>query len=187
MNMVITSAMLGAGISLGIASADGLTPAAIMAHDKFASDFLVTNLNFFEFIIWVAVVMIFYPRRSIVGSAFGVSSGGGSLSRTAPSGNARQNTIHKNDNKKPIITAGSNNQIPSYGGPQRAVRSNERPPSLVPYKAPNDTNHMIDMDTYPLTRLQDHDATDAVQLEAFKSMYDMGATSAAPISPTSPS
>ncbi|KAF9573342.1 hypothetical protein EC968_008610 [Mortierella alpina] len=198
MNKILTGAMFGTGISLGIASVDGLMPHPVIARHKFASDFLVTNLNFFEFIIWVTLVMIFYPRRSGVGNVFG-SSSGGSVSRTAPhaSRQAQQlKSVHDNSH--------SNN-------------SKDRPPSHVPYRPPEGrSNHShskteyVDLpldnlqhkfnqhhndshlnrnynDTYPLTRTSgQQDATDYVQMNAFKAMYDdpLQASPASPRSPT---
>ncbi|KAF9362505.1 hypothetical protein BGX34_006031 [Mortierella sp. NVP85] len=158
MNIVLTAAMGASGLSLGIASADGLRANPVIAHNKFASDFLVANVNFFEFIIWVTVVMIFYPRRSVVGAAFGQSSG--SASRTAPTSTRVQNVEYP---KTPSL-----------------VRK-DRPPSVViPYRAPeegsksdyvdiqmsprtNDSNNNSstfgynDHDTYPLTHKSAYD------------------------------
>ncbi|KAF9170282.1 hypothetical protein BGX21_005025 [Mortierella sp. AD011] len=201
MNMILTISMFGTGIPLVIASVDGLTPNPVIATNKFASDFLVMNVNFFEFIIWVTVVLIFYPRRTVVGSAFGVSSGGGTLSRTVPS-SARQNNNNNTFNNNNINTSQNqgdsaktingdscnNNPYNNNGGyasPGRSYStSKERPPSIVPYKAPNDTRNFGD--TMPLTRIREVDTTEAVQMEAFKSMYDMNAPSNAPMSVTSP-
>ncbi|KAF9352803.1 hypothetical protein BGX26_009431 [Mortierella sp. AD094] len=207
MNMILIVSMFGTGISLGIASVDGLTSNPVIARNKFASDFLVMNLNFFEFIIWVTVVLIFYPRRSIVGNTFGVSSGGGSISRTVPASarqnnnNSINNTFNNNsaninqnqgDFAKSIngnsYNNNSYNNSSSNGGyapPSRSFStSKERPPSVVPYKAPNDTRNFSD--TMPLTTMREHDATDIVQMDAFKSMYDTNDSSHAPMSPTSP-
>ncbi|KAF9577993.1 hypothetical protein BGW38_006469 [Lunasporangiospora selenospora] len=173
MNMILSAAMLGSGLMLGIASADGLSPNPRFARNKFASDLLVTNLNFFEFIVWVTLVMIFYPRRSGSGSVFGSSNGGGSLSRTAPS-NTRTQTYHQ----------GNNNRDENYDN------SKDRPTSLIPYKAPNASTGASSngragvtdamelervgsygsyKDTHPLTH---HDASDLAQMNAFKNMYD---------------
>ncbi|KAF8931521.1 hypothetical protein BGZ58_007582 [Dissophora ornata] len=74
MNMVLCFSLFGVSIPLGIMSADGLTPNPIVATDKFASDFLITNMNFFEFIIWVTLTLIFYPRKTGVGSPFSSGS-----------------------------------------------------------------------------------------------------------------
>ncbi|KAG0003868.1 hypothetical protein BGZ79_010940 [Entomortierella chlamydospora] len=207
MNMILTISMFGTGIPLVIASVDGLTPNPVIAANKFASDFLVMNVNFFEFIIWVTVVLIFYPRRTVVGSTFGVSSGGGTLSRTVPA-SARQNNnnntfnninINTNQNQGDFIKTingdscdnnsyNNSNNNGGYASPSRSYStSKERPPSIVPYKAPNDTRNFGD--TMPLTRIREVDTAEIVQMEAFKSMYDINASSDAPIfltSPTSP-
>ncbi|KAF9094271.1 hypothetical protein BGX27_001484 [Mortierella sp. AM989] len=61
--MVLSFSFFGCSIPLGIMCVDGLTSHTI-ATNKFASDFLITNLNFFSFIIWVTLILIFYPRKS---------------------------------------------------------------------------------------------------------------------------
>ncbi|KAF9209166.1 hypothetical protein BGZ49_005953 [Haplosporangium sp. Z 27] len=190
MNMVITVSMFQTGISLGIASVDGLTSYPTIARNKFASDLLVMNLNFFEFIIWVTLVLIFYPRRSIVGTTFGASSDGAS-SRTVPA-SARHNTFNNyannnnnnNQNQDDFVKSYSGNAYSSNSGPVRShnTSSKDRPPSIIPYKTPNDIPRYSD--TLPLTRMEERDATDVAQLDAYKTMYDMGSSSIAPISPT---
>ncbi|CAO3572187.1 unnamed protein product [Mortierella alpina] len=200
MNKILTGAMFGTGVSLAIASVDGLMPHPVIARHKFASDFLITNLNFFEFIIWVTLVFIFYPRRSGVGNVFG-SSSGGSLSRTAPNASRQAQQLKSaHDN--------------SYNN-----NSKDRPPSHVPYRPPegrsnnssskaeyvdlpldnlqhnfnqnnSNSNHNRNYnDTYPLTRTSgQQDATDFVQMNALKAMYDdpLQASAASPRSPTRP-
>ncbi|GJJ69012.1 hypothetical protein EMPS_01358 [Entomortierella parvispora] len=74
MNAILTFSFFGGSLALGILSADGLSPSPIIATNKFASDLLITNLNFFEFIIWVTLTLIFYPRKTGVCSAFGSSN-----------------------------------------------------------------------------------------------------------------
>ncbi|KAF9962736.1 hypothetical protein BGZ65_008255, partial [Modicella reniformis] len=69
MNMILTFGFFGTSLPLGIMSADGLTSNPVIAHNKFASDFLITNLNFFEFIMWVTLILIFYPRRTDTGAS----------------------------------------------------------------------------------------------------------------------
>ncbi|KAF9405501.1 hypothetical protein BGZ94_003509, partial [Podila epigama] len=166
LNLILSGAVFGASVSLGIASADGLRPNPTIARNKFASDFLICNLNFFSFIVWVTLVLIFYPRRTAAGSAFG-SSSGGTASRTAPTA---------------VGTAGR------YNGSKSGYDSgNERPPSHVPYKPPAiNTTELADLeraeraeranthynDTYPLTRSQQV-SSELVQMEAYKKMYDI--------------
>ncbi|KAF9094270.1 hypothetical protein BGX27_001483 [Mortierella sp. AM989] len=186
MNIVLVVAFLMTGTSLGIASIDGLTSSTVIARNKFASDLLVMNMNFFEFIIWVTLVLIFYPRRSIAGSAFGVSSGGGSLSRTAPI-SARHNANNSSNyqNQGDFIKSVNGNSNSTGKGTNRSYNtSKDRPPSVVPYKVPNDINNYDNNDTYPLTHIQEHDATDIVQMEAFKSMYDMESAPSLTIPPS---
>ncbi|KAG0024189.1 hypothetical protein BGZ81_007806 [Podila clonocystis] len=173
LNFILSGALFGASVSLGIASADGLRPMPTIARNKFASDLLITNVNFFSFIIWVTLVLIFYPRRTAVGNVFG-SSSGGTMSRTVPTA---------------VGTGRYNNSKSGYesGG--------ERPPSHVPYKAPSSTkkadfdlerNNNNYHDTYPLTRSQ-QDNADLVQMETFKKMYDTNASmQSPPQSPVSP-
>ncbi|KAG0037901.1 hypothetical protein BGZ82_001600 [Podila clonocystis] len=82
MNLVLTISFFCGGIPLAITSMDGLLANPIIATNKFASDVLITNLNFFEFVIWVTLTLIFYPRKTTSTSApFGSSN----VSVTAPS------------------------------------------------------------------------------------------------------
>ncbi|KAF8975858.1 hypothetical protein BGZ46_008782 [Entomortierella lignicola] len=80
MNLILALGFFGCSIPLGIMSADGLLPNPIIATNKFASDFLIANLNFFEFIVWVTLILIFYPRKQagagspFMGSASGISN-----------------------------------------------------------------------------------------------------------------
>ncbi|KAG0366525.1 hypothetical protein BGZ54_005235 [Gamsiella multidivaricata] len=186
MNLILTFAMMANGVSLGIASADGLTSSPIIAHNKFASDFLIANLNFFEFIIWVTLVLIFYPRRSVAGSTFGVSTSGGSRSRTVPVNTQAQNQ----DDHKLGKNYTHNSSGTKSGGRSNNNASKNRPPSIVvPYRAPENSNaraEYIDLqisprhnhnhnsfgyndhDTYPLTQGVTQDRTDAVQMNTFK-------------------
>ncbi|KAG0345026.1 hypothetical protein BG004_004022 [Podila humilis] len=64
MNLLLTISFFGSGISLAIVSFDGLLATPVIASNKFASDVLVTNLNFFEFVIWVSLILTFYPRKT---------------------------------------------------------------------------------------------------------------------------
>ncbi|KAG0327352.1 hypothetical protein BGZ99_007822 [Dissophora globulifera] len=180
MNFILTLSMFMAGISLGIASADGLTKNPIIARNKFASDVLICNLNFFDVLISITLVLIFYPRRSIVGNNFGNSSGGTTTSRTAnissrhiPADSvSRQHDLSKNSSKPHQLQLRSDNRD-----------SIERPSSIViPYKAPDSLqrvqSHQLQNDSYndthPLTHdLRRQDSMDtAVQMEMYKSMYD---------------
>ncbi|KAG0258436.1 hypothetical protein DFQ27_004633 [Actinomortierella ambigua] len=115
MNAILTFAFFGAGLSLGIASGDGIVTQTIARH-KFASDFLVTNLNFFEFLLWVTVVLIFYPRRSIIGNSFAYSSGGATSKSGAISMQRTQNnqvSNHGGNIAYPAVGTRSNNQLGS--------------------------------------------------------------------------
>ncbi|KAF9194625.1 hypothetical protein BGZ50_005988 [Haplosporangium sp. Z 11] len=195
MNMILTAAMCGTGLPLAIASADGLTSHPVIAHNKFASDFLVCTLNFFEFLIWVTLVMIFYPRRSSVGSVFG-SSNGGNISRTVPT-STRLQTV-KSVHDQPTYNSGSNttrsHQNNNNNNSNNSNTSKDRPLSIVvPYKPPgssgnskteyndhldnpssgHNSHNMPYHDTFPLTQaVSQQGATDYVQLSAFKAMYD---------------
>ncbi|KAF9982064.1 hypothetical protein BGZ65_003275 [Modicella reniformis] len=215
MNIILTAVMAGSGVALGIASADGLRSTPIIAHHKFASDFLVTNLNFFEFIIWVTVVLIFYPRRSMVGSSFGQSSGGGgSLSRTAPISTRLQHVEYPKSPSTPTAATAVNDYPSSNSGHLHYTGSRskgtpsprqERPLSVViPYRAPDEAHKAEyvdfqvsprsgsnfgynDHDTYPLTQVVSHDALP----NPYRPMYDdplqsgSGSIGASPRSPTS--
>ncbi|KAG0199719.1 hypothetical protein BGX28_007028, partial [Mortierella sp. GBA30] len=182
MNLILTGAMFGTGISLGIASVDGLSPNPIIAHNKFASDFLITNLNFFEFIIWVTLVLIFYPRRSAGGNVIG-SSSGGTLSRTAP--NLRQGqhsrSVHEIVQASSLSKDRHQSHIPyrAPDGPNSKNSNTELDDVLLEsirldrYNNRNNSHTRHYNDTYPLTRISEQqDTADLVQLSALKSMYD---------------
>ncbi|KAF9581188.1 hypothetical protein BGW38_001893 [Lunasporangiospora selenospora] len=81
MNGILTFSLFICALSLGITSADGLLATPVIAPNKFASDVLITNLNFFEFIIWVTLTLIFYPRKNGISSPFGSSMNGSSAHR----------------------------------------------------------------------------------------------------------
>ncbi|KAG0243684.1 hypothetical protein BGW41_001557 [Actinomortierella wolfii] len=142
MNAILTFAFFGAGLSLGIASGDGVTTQTI-AKNKFASDFLVTNLNFFEFLLWVTVVLIFYPRRSIIGSSFAYSSGGA----TSKGGGAisMQRTQHNMANSNQVANA-----TPASAG-ARSNQLGSKPHEAtydIPYKPNNSSGNNQDNNLY---------------------------------------
>ncbi|KAG0324715.1 hypothetical protein BGZ99_001493 [Dissophora globulifera] len=74
MNVILTFSLFGTSIPLGILSVDGMLDRPVINLNKFASDFMIANLNFFEFILWVTFTLIFYPRKSGAGLPFGPSS-----------------------------------------------------------------------------------------------------------------
>ncbi|KAG9324066.1 hypothetical protein KVV02_003992 [Mortierella alpina] len=74
MNTILTFSFFACALSLGITAADGLMPHPVIAGNKLASDVLITNLNFFSFIIWVTLTLIFYPRKTGISSPFGSSN-----------------------------------------------------------------------------------------------------------------
>ncbi|KAF9397916.1 hypothetical protein BGZ76_008262, partial [Entomortierella beljakovae] len=51
MNLILTVSFFGCSLPLGITSVDGLMPNPVIAHNKFASDLLISQLNFFEVIV----------------------------------------------------------------------------------------------------------------------------------------
>ncbi|KAF9335560.1 hypothetical protein BGZ91_010450 [Linnemannia elongata] len=51
MNVILTFSLFACSFSLGIVAVDGITPHPVIAGNKFASDLLITNLNFFQVII----------------------------------------------------------------------------------------------------------------------------------------
>ncbi|KAF9976902.1 hypothetical protein BGZ73_007519 [Actinomortierella ambigua] len=63
-NKVLMFTFAVAGITLGILSVDGLSDGRVIANNKFASDFLACNLNFVQPIMWTAVTLLLYPRKS---------------------------------------------------------------------------------------------------------------------------
>lgn len=74
MNTILTFSFFACALALGTTSADGLMPHPVIAGNKLASDILITNLNFFSFIIWVTLTLIFYPRKTGISSPFGSSN-----------------------------------------------------------------------------------------------------------------
>ncbi|KAG9068526.1 hypothetical protein KI688_010799 [Linnemannia hyalina] len=71
MNVILTFSLFACSFSLGIVAVDGITPHPTIAGNKFASDLLITNLNFFQVIIWVTLTLIFYPRKSVITASLG--------------------------------------------------------------------------------------------------------------------
>ncbi|KAG0306466.1 hypothetical protein BGZ98_002346 [Dissophora globulifera] len=170
MNLVLTFSMFMAGVSLGIASTDGLTKNPIIGRNKFASDVLVCNLNFFDVLIEITLVLIFYPRGSVVGKNFGNSSSGNTTSRTANISSRNMPADSLSKQHQPQLKSNNRDSI-------------ERPSSIViPYKAPDSLqrgpSHQFQNatynDTHPLTHgLRRQDSMDtAVQMDMYKSMYD---------------
>ncbi|KAF9954586.1 hypothetical protein BGZ70_010511, partial [Mortierella alpina] len=74
MNTILTFSFFACALSLGVTAADGLMPHPVISGNKLVSDILITNLNFFSFIIWVTLTLIFYPRKTGVCSPFGSSN-----------------------------------------------------------------------------------------------------------------
>ncbi|KAF9296851.1 hypothetical protein BGZ88_011708 [Linnemannia elongata] len=87
MNVILTFSLFACSISLGIVAVDGITPHPIIAGNKFASDLLITNLNFFQVIIWTTLTLIFYPRKSAVTASLG-----------SHDNNTSNNNNHNNNN-----------------------------------------------------------------------------------------
>ncbi|KAG0046627.1 hypothetical protein BGZ83_008215 [Gryganskiella cystojenkinii] len=81
MNAILRFSFFGCLLALYVTSVDGLLPTPVITANKFASEVLVTNFNFFEFIIWVTLSLIFYPRKIGVSSAFDLSNQSVSQSR----------------------------------------------------------------------------------------------------------
>ncbi|KAF9139428.1 hypothetical protein BG015_002031, partial [Linnemannia schmuckeri] len=90
MNVILTFSVFACSFSLGIVAVDGITPHPTIAGNKFASDLLITNLNFFQVIIWVTLTLIFYPRKSVVTASLG--------SHNNTSGNNNYNNNNNNNN-----------------------------------------------------------------------------------------
>ncbi|KAF9170283.1 hypothetical protein BGX20_009171 [Mortierella sp. AD010] len=143
MNLVLTFGFFGCSIPLGIASVDGLTTNPIIATNKFASDFLITNLNFFELIVWVTLILIFYPRKTGAGSPFmGSSTGDSAFNRSSKDAylprfsDVRHQDSHSNDSADHM-----DSKEMSYGGRQsrrheRTFSNESRQATLVPIEPP---------------------------------------------------
>ncbi|KAF9904607.1 hypothetical protein EC991_002536 [Linnemannia zychae] len=117
MNVILTFSVFACSFSLGIVAGDGISPNPKIAANKFASDLLITNLNFFQVIIWVTLTLIFYPRKSVVNETVGSY-------HNNSSGNP--NNHHNNNNNHHIINS---NQQRHKRGPsdnfRLARRNNE--------------------------------------------------------------
>ncbi|KAF9976903.1 hypothetical protein BGZ73_007520 [Actinomortierella ambigua] len=140
MNAILTFAFFGAGFSLGIASGDGIVTQTI-ARNKFASDFLVTNLNFFEFLLWVTVVLIFYPRRSIIGNSFAYSSGGA----TSKSGAISMQRTQHNQVSHHTNPSARSNQLGSKpldnAYEMQSPQAQQTPSQQLPFKSTSANNN----------------------------------------------
>ncbi|KAF9916657.1 hypothetical protein BX616_003186 [Lobosporangium transversale] len=152
MNVVLTFSFFGCAFPLSIMSVDGLLNKPLIAEHKFGSDFLITNLNFFEFIIWVTLTLIFYPRKTVTGSHFGstnMDSQGRNARQSGETHLPRFNTVKPQDDdyhRKPLHPMHYdldndpvwNNEVISVGNSQRKNQHNRtlsndsRQATLVP-------------------------------------------------------
>ncbi|KAI7864970.1 hypothetical protein BDF14DRAFT_1731167, partial [Spinellus fusiger] len=65
MNLLLTLSLASYGVSLFILCIDGLTEKKTINSNKFASDFLVGNCDVAIVFIWLCIISIFHPRRSL--------------------------------------------------------------------------------------------------------------------------
>lgn len=56
MNLLLSTVLCCYALTLGILCIDGLTPAAIIAKSKFATDFLMANCNTCAALMWIVGV-----------------------------------------------------------------------------------------------------------------------------------
>ncbi|RIA95380.1 hypothetical protein C1645_708850 [Glomus cerebriforme] len=111
MNKLLTTSLAITTVSFYLLSIDLLTSAKIINHSKFASDLLIAHANFAAVVEWLALILIFYPRKGFVGTGAGGSSfntNNGS-STVGPSSSQISHTTNMKLNNVPPGTGTGNN------------------------------------------------------------------------------
>ncbi|KAG0197180.1 translational elongation factor EF-1 alpha [Mortierella sp. NVP41] len=111
MNVILTFSVFACAFSLGIVAGDGISPNPKIAGNKLASDLLITNLNFFQVIIWYS----------------GVSAALGSSGAASGKHPGHNNNNNNNDNNL-YYSSNNNNNKHHRRGPSdhfRPARRNE--------------------------------------------------------------
>ncbi|KAK4509831.1 uncharacterized protein ATC70_007135 [Mucor velutinosus] len=66
LNLLLSVALLLFSICFIILSADGLTNKKTINQRKFLADFFICNINILCIAIWVIVILIFHPKKTVV-------------------------------------------------------------------------------------------------------------------------
>lgn len=145
MNVLMTIILFLYGSSFIILCVDGLTAKAIINHNKFAIDLLISNVNICTVFLWLLFIMVFHPRKLYAGP---VTS---QMESTRPIGTAHD-TVPGNK-----FTSRVSNYVSYNGGEQSKIQHTDsvhRPmtPAIVEYPA-SMTN-----DTASLTRNTGHES-----------------------------
>ncbi|KAG0243683.1 hypothetical protein BGW41_001556 [Actinomortierella wolfii] len=130
-NKILIFTFLVAGLTLGILSIDGLTDARVIAHNKLATDILACNLNFVQPLMWTAMTLLFYPRKSFAHGYRPVSSQGAPI-RMVPSSNHRKSE----QNGRPISYGSGHNKGMSFQLEPLSRNARDETPDYIPYVPP---------------------------------------------------
>ncbi|KAI7889197.1 uncharacterized protein EV154DRAFT_424274, partial [Mucor mucedo] len=65
LNLLLSVALFIFSLCFIILSADGLTAKKTINMHKFAADFLICNINITCIIVWVIVILIFHPKKTV--------------------------------------------------------------------------------------------------------------------------
>ncbi|KAK3811722.1 MAG: hypothetical protein JOS17DRAFT_762917 [Linnemannia elongata] len=148
MNVILTFSVFACSFSLGIVAVDGISPHPTIAGNKFASDLLITNLNFFQVIIWVTLTLIFYPRKSVVTASLGSHDNNTSNNNNYNNNSGRHDIIisNKRGHSDRFRLARRNNEVQSEDNLQNLSKAQlvvaagaEGGEVLDPYWARDDT------------------------------------------------
>ncbi|KAG0271187.1 hypothetical protein BGZ95_001047 [Linnemannia exigua] len=145
MNVILTFSVFACSFSLGIVAGDGISPHPKIAGNKFASDLLITNLNFFQVIIWVTLTLIFYPRKSVVSATAGSHNNSSGNPNHHHFNNNNNNNNNNINNNRHIINTNQNQQRHKRGPSDNfrlARRNNEVHSEEDEYDLESNTRHI---------------------------------------------
>ncbi|CAI2164287.1 15992_t:CDS:2 [Funneliformis geosporum] len=91
MNRYLTWGLLIGSASFMILCIDGLTTSKYLISHKFASDLILCHVNFSLWIVFVTLILIFYPSTSTLNDTITIAKGSTSLSSASTKGISRNN------------------------------------------------------------------------------------------------
>ncbi|CAG8561982.1 14108_t:CDS:2 [Rhizophagus irregularis] len=109
MNKLLTISLIVTTVSYYLLSIDLLTSAKIINNSKVASDLLAAHVNFASVIEWLALILIFYPRKGFVGTGAGGSTFNTNLGSSSvnPSVNPVSQISYSNSTKLSNVPPGT--------------------------------------------------------------------------------
>ncbi|RGB36576.1 hypothetical protein C1646_813965 [Rhizophagus diaphanus] len=109
MNKLLTISLIVTTVSYYLLSIDLLTSTKIINNSKVASDLLAAHINFASVIEWLALILIFYPRKGFVGTGAGGSTFNTNLGSSSvnPSVNPVSQISYSNSTKLSNVPPGT--------------------------------------------------------------------------------